>query len=66
MQKRLFALLCALLLALPSVNAVGEEALYTGVVSRELSVRERMSTSAKRIDTVETYEEIAIVELGDE
>lgn len=70
MRKRLCAFLCALLLALGAAAAQGEEALsaapYTGVVSRDLTVREEKSKSAKKLGSVETYETVAIAELGDE
>ena len=53
MQKRFYAALCALLLVFTISTAYGEgdgqeTAPYTGVVSRELSVREEQSKSAKR------------------
>ena len=70
MGKRLCALLCALLLALSGGTALGEEILpaapYTGVVSRELTVREDESKSSKKLESVEMYETVAIYELGEE
>ena len=78
MHKRLCALLLALLLASVLGTAQGEEAVqkaaqeaagafpYTGVVSRELTVREEQSKSARKLESVEMYETIAILELGEE
>lgn len=68
MQKHLGALLCALLLAIlcPAALAQEVETPYTGVVSRELTMRQTQSKSAKKVGSVEQYETIQIMELGDE
>ncbi|MBR4040150.1 MAG: VanW family protein [Clostridia bacterium] len=56
----LAAMLCA---ALP---ALAQEILYTGSVSKTMTIREKKSTSARKLDSVEEGETIYILDYGKE
>ena len=64
MKKQLAFLLLALLLAI-SALASAEEILYTGTVTKAMTIRAKKSTSASKLGSVETGELINIVEFGD-
>lgn len=68
MARRLVSLFLALLLALPAVALAEEEVkiLYTGVVTKNMTVRKTKSTSAKKLESVEKDETVDILELGDQ
>ena len=66
MNKKLTALILALLLACPLISLAEEiDILYTGVVTRDLTVRKTKSTSGKKLESVEKDETVDILELGD-
>ena len=65
MKRRLSTLLLALLLAV-FASASAEEILYTGTVSKPMTIRAKKSTSAAKLGSVETGELINIVEYGSE
>ncbi len=63
MKKRLSILLLALLLA--SGHAMAQEdILYTGTVSKAMTIREKQSTSARKLGSVEEGGLINIIEYG--
>ena len=64
MKRRLSTLLLALLLAV--FASASEEILYTGTVSKTMTIRAKKSTSATKLGSVETGELINIVEYGSE
>ena len=68
MVKRLLLLFMALMLALPAVALAEEDAeiLYTGVVTKNMTVRKTKSTSGKKLESVEKDETVDILELGDQ
>ena len=63
MKRRFSTLLLALLLAV-FASASAEEILYTGTVSKPMTIRAKKSTSAAKLGSVETGELINIVEYG--
>ena len=63
MKRRLSTLLLALLLAV-FASASAEEILYTGTVSKPMTIRAKKSTSAAKLGSVETGELINIIEYG--
>ena len=65
MKKRLSILLLALLLAI-AAPVSAEEILYTGTVSKAMTIRAKKSTSASKLGSVETGELINIIEYGSE
>ena len=65
MKRRLSTLLLALLLTV-FASASAEEILYTGTVSKPMTIRAKKSTSAAKLGSVETGELINIVEYGSE
>ena len=65
MKRRLSTLLLALLLAV-FASASAEEILYTGTVSKPMTIRAKKSTSAAKLGSVETGELINIIEYGSE
>ena len=64
MKKRLAFFLLALLLAV-SAWAAAEEILYTGTVSKPMTIRAKKSTSASKLGSVEPGELLNIIEYGD-
>ena len=64
MKKILSFLMLALALAL-SLPALAEDVLYTGMVTRAMTIREKKSTSAKKLGSVEEGEFISIIDYGE-
>ena len=64
MKKRLAFFLLALLLVV-SAWAAAEEILYTGTVSKTMTIRAKKSTSASKLGSVEPGELLNIIEYGD-
>lgn len=62
MKKILSFLILLLALALP---AAAENILYTGSVTRAMTMREKKSTSARKLDSVEEGEFVSIIEYGE-
>ena len=65
MKKIISFLILAALLA-SSAAALAQEILYTGAVTKAMTVREKKSTSARKLESVETGEFINIIEYGDQ
>lgn len=64
MKKILSFLMLALALAI-SLPALAENVLYTGMVTRAMTIREKKSTSAKKLGSVEEGEFISIIDYGE-
>ena len=62
MKKRVSFLILALLLLAACAAASAQEILYTGSVTKDMTIREKKSTSAKKLGSVESGEFISIVE----
>ncbi|MGN0991756.1 MAG: SH3 domain-containing protein, partial [Candidatus Ventricola sp.] len=65
MKKILFLLMLVLVLAI-SLPAPAEEVLYTGMVTKKMTMRERKSTSARKLGSVEEGEFISIIDYGEQ
>ena len=65
MKKIISFLILAALLA-SSAAALAEEILYTGAVTKAMTVREKKSTSARKLESVEEGEFINIIEYDDQ
>lgn len=63
-MKRIISLCLLLLLALTGL-AAAEEIEYTAMVTKAMTIREKKSTSAKKLGSVEANEFISIIEYGD-
>lgn len=62
-------IICLMLLALAMLAAFGaaaEEVLYTATVTKAMTIREKKSTSAKKLGSVEANEFISVIEYGSE
>ncbi|MED9822222.1 MAG: VanW family protein [Christensenellales bacterium] len=62
MKKVISVLALALAVSLP---ALAEETLYTGSVTKAMTIREKQSTSARKLGSVEEGEFVSIIEYGD-
>ena len=65
MKKIISFLILAALLA-SSAAALAQEILYTGAVTKAMTVREKKSTSARKLESVEAGEFINIIEYDDQ
>ena len=65
MKKRIFLLVFTALSILFVMTAAAEEILYTGTVTKDMTIREKQSTSAKKLGSVEEGGLINIIEYGD-
>ncbi|HIU15245.1 MAG TPA: VanW family protein [Candidatus Ventricola intestinavium] len=65
MKKRIFLLFFTLLTAWAAMTALAEEIVYTGTVTKDMTIREKKSTSAKKLGSVEAGGLINIIEYGD-
>lgn len=63
-MKRIISL-CLLLLLVLTGWAAAEEIEYTAMVTKAMTIREKKSTSAKKLGSVEANEFISIIEYGD-
>ena len=67
MKKIICILLLALLaLSAPLCPAEGEDILYTATVTKAMTIREKKSTSARKLGSVEANEFIRVIEYGSE
>ena len=64
MKTRISFLVLVLLLAAAAL-ASAQEILYTGAVTKDMTIRERKSTSAKKLGSVEAGEFVSIIEFGE-
>ena len=65
MKKILSFLILALVLVM-GVPALAENILYTGMVTKAMTIREKKSTSAKKLGSVEEGEFISIIDYGEQ
>lgn len=65
MKKHISLLVLALLAALFAVTAAAEDIVYTGTVTKNMTIREKKSTSARKLGSVEEGALINIIEYGD-
>ena len=61
-MKKIISFLIALLLAAGAAFAMAEEIVYTATVTKAMTIREKKSTSAKKLGSVEAGEFISIIE----
>ncbi len=59
-------MLIFLMLAFACIGALAEEVIYTATVSKDMTIRQKKSTSAKKLGSVEAEEYIFILEYGSE
>ena len=64
MKTRISFLVLVLLLAAAAL-ASAQEILYTGAVTKDMTIREKKSTSAKKLGSVEAGEFVSIIEFGE-
>ena len=65
MKKRI-SFLVFLLLTVLCAASFAQEILYTGAVTKNMTIREKKSTSARKLGSVEAGEMIYIIEYGDQ
>lgn len=65
MKKRISFLAFLLMTVLCAVS-FAQEILYTGAVTKNMTIREKKSTSARKLGSVEAGEFISIIEYGDQ
>lgn len=66
MKRRLCIGVMVVLLCVTAACALAEGAQYTGVASKEMTVRQEKSKSAKKAESVSQYETLTILELDEE
>jgi len=66
MMKRILSLLILSAMLCAALPALAQDILYTGSVSKTMTIRERKSTSARKLGSVEQGETISIVDYGSE
>lgn len=65
-MKRKASFLIAALLACALTGVLAEDVLYTATVTKDMTIRQKKSTSAKKLGGVEENEVIYVVEYGNE
>ncbi len=65
-MKRILSLLMCAVMALACFGALAEEILYTATVTKDMTIRQKKSTSAKKLGSVEADEMIQVLEYGKE
>ena len=65
-MKKIFSLLMLALVLAISLPALAEEVLYTGMVTKKMTMREKKSTSARKLGSVEEGEFISIIDYGEQ
>ena len=65
-MKKIISMLLFLMLAFACVGALAEEIVYTATVTKDMTIRQKKSTSAKKVGSVESEELIYILEYGSE
>ena len=66
MKRIICLLLIALLAACPALAPAQAEVQYTATVTKDMTIREKKSTSAKKLGSVEANELISVLEYGSE
>ena len=65
-MKKIISLLVLAALLAAGVQALAEDVLYTGSVSKKMTIRQKKSTSAGKVGSVDVGEIINIIEYGKE
>ena len=65
-MKKILSFLIALLLGVALLPAAAEEIVYTATVTKNMTIREKKSTSAKKLGSVEAGEFISVLDYGKE
>ncbi len=65
-MKRTLSLLVAVLLAAVCFGALAEDVIYTATATKDMTIRQKKSTSAKKLGSVEENELIYVLEYGAE
>ena len=65
-MKRIICLMLLGLMLLCAAIAVAQEVLYTATVTKAMTIRQKKSTSAKKLGSVEANELISVIEYGSE
>ena len=65
-MKRIICLMLLGLMLLGAAIAVAQEVLYTATVTKAMTIRQKKSTSAKKLGSVEANELISVIEYGSE
>ena len=65
-MKKFAILLITLALALACAGALAQQVLYTATVTKDMTIRQSKSTSAKKVGSVGEAEEILIIDYGEE
>ena len=65
-MKKIISMLVFLMLALACAGALAQEVIYTATVTKDMTIRQKKSTSAKKVGSVEAEEYIFILEYGSE
>ena len=65
-MKRIVSFLIAAVLAAAFSGALAQEILYTATVTKDMTIRQKKSTSAKKLGSVEENEVIQVLEYGKE
>ena len=66
MKRIICLLLLALLAGCPALAPAESEVQYTATVTKDMTIREKKSTSAKKLGSVEANELISVIEYGSE
>lgn len=65
MKKKILSFLMLALALAAALPVLAETVLYTGMVTRAMTIREKKSTSAKKLGSVEEGEFISIIDYGE-
>ena len=65
-MKKIICLMLLGLMMLSASVALAEEILYTATVTKTMTIRQKKSTSAKKLGSVEANELISVIEYGNE
>ena len=65
-MKRIICLMLLGLLMLSASLVLAEEILYTATVTKAMTIRQKKSTSAKKLGSVEANELISVIEYDSE
>ena len=66
MKRIICLLLLAVLAACPALAPAEDEVQYTATVTKDMTIREKKSTSARKLGSVEANELISVIEYGSE
>ena len=64
LMKKIAAILVFLAVVCACMGALAQEILYTATVTKDMTMRQKKSTSAKKVGSVDEAEEILIIDYG--